>query len=362
MMYGMFSLPPWVRKHFLTISFLAGFATDLILLNQVEDKIDNLILLFYVTLATIALLTLYMGVAERAGVRASRFFRSYSPLAIQYAFGGLLSGMLIFYGRSGDWLASWPFLLLVASAILGNELVRNRAQRLVFHLSVYFIGVFSYIVLVVSVFSGRTESWVFYGSGIVALLFVYGITVLLYLIIPNFIRLQLRNLIFSLGCIYITLNTLYATSVLPPIPLSLKEMTIAHTVTFHRDSREYHIVYEPIPSWQLFERFIPTLHIRDTKTVACFTKIFAPTRLQAGVYHQWDFFDPVENRWVERFRVPYEVSGAATQGYRGFSTTSNVRDGKWRCTVKNARGQSLGRKVFYIDTTTAPSELAGRID
>jgi len=359
---SMYRLPPWVRKHFLTISFLAGFATDLILLDQVEDTIDNLILLFYVTLATVALLTLYMGVAERAGVRTSRFFRSYSPMAIQYAFGGLLSGMLIFYGRSGDWLASWPFLLLIALAILGNELVRNRAQRLVFHLSVYFIGVFSYIVLVVSVFSGRTEPWVFYSSGALALLVVYVVTWFLYLVIPNFIRLQLRNLIFSVGCIYITLNALYATSVLPPIPLSLKEITIAHTVTFFRESREYHITYEPIPAWRVWERFAPTLHIRDTQTAACFTKIFAPTRLQAGVYHQWDFFDPTQNRWVEHFRVPYEVSGAATQGYRGFSSSSNLRDGKWRCTVKNARGQSLGRKVFYIDTTTTPAELVRRID
>jgi len=358
----MYRLPPWVRRHFLTISFLAGFATDLILLNQVEDKVDNLILLFYVTLATLALLTLYLGVAERAGVRASQFFRSYSPMAIQYAFGGLLSGMLIFYGRSGDWLASWPFLLLVALAIVGNELVRNRAQRLVFQLSVYFIGVFSYIVLVVSVFSGRTESWVFYASGLLALLVVYCLILMLYHIIPNFIRLQQRNLIFSIGCIYITLNTLYATSVLPPIPLSLKEITIAHTVTFHRDSREYHIVYESIPPWQLFERLTPTLRVRDTKTAACFTKIFAPTRLQAGVYHQWDFFDPGQNQWVERFRVPYEVSGAAIDGYRGFSSSSNLRDGKWRCTVKNARGQSLGRKVFYVDTSTTPEELRQRID
>jgi len=355
-------LPPWARRHFLTIAFLAGFLTDLILLDKVEDLIDNLILLFYVTLATAALIGLYVGVAERGPTSLARFLRTYSPMAIQYAFGGLLSGMLIFYGRSGDWLASWPFLLLVTAAILGNEVVRNRAQRLVFHISVYFIGVFSYIVLVVSVFSGRTEPWVFYISGAFALLWVYVLVQVLRLIIPNFVRLQLRYIIFSLGCIYVTLNALYITSILPPIPLSLKEITIAHSVTFVREAREYYITYEPIPVWNILERFTPTLHIRDSKSAACFTNIFAPTRLAIGVYHQWDFYDSVESRWVERFRVPYQVSGEATQGYRGYSTTSNLRDGKWRCSVKNARGQSLGRKVFYIDTTSTPTELRRRVD
>jgi hypothetical protein len=270
--------------------------------------------------------------------------------------------MLIFYGRSGDWLASWPFLLLIICAILGNELVRNRAQRLVFQLTVYFIAVFSYVVLVVAVFSGRTEPWVFYGSGVVALIIVYFVVSILRRIIPNFFQQQLRYIVFSLLSIFILLNTLYATSILPPIPLSLKEITIAHTVTFYPATRQYDIVYEPISPWRFWEYSRPTLHVRDTMTAACFTTIFAPTRLAAGVYHQWDFYDPSLGRWVERFRVPYEVSGAATQGYRGFSTTSNVRDGKWRCTVKNARGQSLGRKVFYIDTTTAPPELRRRVD
>lgn len=358
----MIYLPSWVRRHFLTLAFIAGFITDLILLNQVESIVDNLILLFYVILATVALITMYVGVAERGPAKLARFFRTYSPMAVQYAFGGLLSGMLIFYGRSGDWLASWPFLLLIAIAIFGNELIRNRAQRLVFQLSVYFIGVFSYVVLVVSVFSGRTEPWVFYGSGVGALLIVYLIILILRLIIPNFFKQQLRYIIFSLASIFILLNTLYATSILPPIPLSLKEMTIAHTVTFYQATRQYDIVYEPIALWRLWERFTPTLHVRDTMTAACFTNIFAPSRLEAGVYHQWEFYDPSLGRWVERFRIGYDVSGIATQGYRGFSSTSNVRDGKWRCSVKNARGQSLGRKVFYIDTTTAARELRLRVD
>jgi hypothetical protein len=355
-------IPSAIRRHFLTLAFVAGFVTDLLLLNQVDDVFDNIILLFYVVLATIALVAMYIGVAERGGELVSRWLRQYSPMIVQYAFGGLLSGMLIFYGRSGDWLGSWPFFVIIIIAILGNELVQNRAQRLVFQLSVYFIGLFSYVVLFVATFSGKTEAWVFFGSGIIAMVIVYFLVFLIARIIPNFVRYQIRYIIFSLGCIYIGLNVLYITSILPPIPLSLKEITIAHTVEFNRETRQYTIVFEPIPIWNIVERYAPTLHLRDSQSVACFTKVFAPTRLQAGIYHQWDYYDTEARVWVERFRVPYEVSGVATQGYRGFSTTTNIRDGKWRCIVKNARGQSLGRKVFYIDTSAQPKNIKIRID
>jgi hypothetical protein len=355
-------IPYYVRRHWLTIAFVAGFVTDVILLNQVEDFLDNLILLFYVVLATISLIGLYIGVAHRAGESFSRFLRKYCPVSLQYAFGGLLSGMLIFYGRSGDWLASWPFLILIAVAILGNEIVKDRSQRLVFTLSIYFIGLFSYVVLVVSVFSGRTEPWVFYVSGFSALVFVYVLIQIIAAIIPQYARLQMRNLVFSIGCLYVGLNALYLTSVLPPIPLSLKEITIAHSVVRYPELRQYDIQYEPIPWWNVVERWRPTLHLNNSTSAACFTNVFAPTRITTEIYHQWDYFDPNQNKWVERFRIPYQISGEATQGYRGFSASDNVVTGTWRCSVKNTRGQALGHKVFYVDTRAVPAELARRID
>ncbi len=109
-----------LKHHWLTMSFILGFCTDILLLNRIDDAFDNSILLFYVVLATASLLLFYVGIAERAPVWLVRVFKYYAPITMQYSFGGLLSGMLIFYGRSGDWLASWPFLLLIVVVIFST--------------------------------------------------------------------------------------------------------------------------------------------------------------------------------------------------------------------------------------------------
>src|SRR6056297_2264798 len=119
-----------VSRNWLTLAFIGGFITDLLLLNRIDDVFDNLILLAYVVLATGSLLLFYAGVAERLGMTLSRLVQRNAPIVLQYSFGGLLSGMLIFYGRSGDWLASAPFFILILLVIVGNELFEKRSDML----------------------------------------------------------------------------------------------------------------------------------------------------------------------------------------------------------------------------------------
>src|SRR5690606_32869137 len=128
---------------------------------------------------------------------------------MQYSFGGLLSGMLIFYGRSGDWYNSAPYLLLIIGVIVGNELVSKRSDKLVFHLVLYFIGLFSYIVLVIPVIIGTMGDIIFIISGFVALAIMIIVGRLLGRIVPNFVKQNTRRIILSIGFTYVGLNTLY---------------------------------------------------------------------------------------------------------------------------------------------------------
>ena len=101
------------KRHWLTVIFLLGFVTDYLLLNRIDDKFDNAILLFYVVLATGSLLLFYVGVSDKWGYKWSPKLLKYTPPLMQYSFGGLLSGMLIFYGRLIDCCITWEFILLV---------------------------------------------------------------------------------------------------------------------------------------------------------------------------------------------------------------------------------------------------------
>ncbi len=350
----------FVRKHFLSLAFVFGFLTDLILLNQIDSLVDNLILLTYVVLATSSLLLFYAGVAGRFSDRAAAFLELRMPYLMQYSFGGLLSGMLIFYGRSGDFFVSAPFFLLIISVVLGNEFIVKRSNRLLFHLALYFIGTFAYLVMVVPLLSGYMGDVVFVASGFLALLLITGVVKLLVRIIPNFVTMQIRSIVVMLGGIYVLMNGLYFFNVIPPIPLSLTELHIYHSVE-KTAAGSYRIMTEN--SWLpdipfLAQRFTPL----SGKGAYCFARVYTPVRLHTDVYHRWEYFNEDTGAWEERFRIGYPISGENKRGYGGYSVSSILRDGTWRCSVETERGQVLGRRTFVVELGGEVGEMVTQIE
>ncbi len=335
-----------IKKHWLTVSFILGFITDLILLNQVDNVTDNLILLGYVSLASMSILLFYIGVAEKWGEKLSEKLVRLMPGVMQYSFGGLLSGMLIFYGRSGDWVTSAPFLLLIISVILGNELVHKRSNRLVYHVALYFIGLFSYTVLVLPIVFGAMGDVMFVLSGLVALIIVTIVVQLLYRIVPNYMRANTKKIIVMIGSIYATLHILYFTGVLPPIPLSLTELTMAHSVV-KTEQNTYRVVTEQQPWWRQLPFIKEELH-PAAPSLSCFARVYAPAKIHTKIFHRWEFQNS-DGTWESRARIEYPIAGTNKGGYRGYTTISNVSTGSWRCSVETARGQVLGRSTAYVE-------------
>lgn len=355
------SLVHTFKHHLMTISFIAGSLTDLYFLNQVDNFYDDITLLFYAVLGFVSVLFLYAGLAERLGVTVSRWSRDYASFTMQYAFGGLFSGMLIFYGHSGSFWSSWPFLLLFIGAIYGNETLKNRGQQLVFNLLSYFVGLFSFFVLIMPVLTGKMGTGMFLLSGCMALLTIYVLVQILVKIVPNYMRLEMRYIVFLIFGMYVFLNTLYFTNVIPPIPLSLKEISIVHSVTKTPD-KQYLISYEPHKIWDINQILWPTFNPADSGVVACFTKIYAPAKITTKIVHVWEYKDKTTGKWTERFRLAYPISGEATDGYRGWTEIETHESGKWRCRVETERGQVLGEKTFTVDASVKPTSLVDRLE
>jgi len=345
----------FAKHHWLTIAFLLGFLTDLILLNRVDDAIDNLILFMYVALASLSLVLFYVAVAEKAPPRIVTFLQSFMPVVMQYSFGGLLSGMLIFYGRSGDFLVSAPFLALIISVMLANELVKKRSDRLLYNLVVYFIGIFSYFVLVVPVLIGEMGNLIFIGSGLLALLVMFILLKVLALIIPHFIVLEKRMIVFVIGSIYVLFNTFYFLNIIPPIPLSLTELSIYQQVE-KTSFGGYRIVKEEISWWRHFGILPTTFHPLPGEGAYCFARVYAPTSLKTEIVQRWEYQDK-DGNWQTHYTQAYPITGENKNGYRGFTTIKSISDGLWRCSVETVRGQVLGRETFVIDSGVSPQSL-----
>jgi hypothetical protein len=349
-----------LSRNWLTVAFIGGFLTDLILLNRIDDVVDNLILLAYVILATVSLLLFYAGIAEKFPMTLSRLVQRYTPVLLQYSFGGLLSGMLIFYGRSGDWIASAPFLILILLVIFGNELLEKRSDMLVYHIALYFIGIFSYVVLVLPVILGQMGDGIFILSGLIAVLFVSGVIRVLYSIVPNFMRLNTKRVIMMVSTLYIIMTALYFFNLIPPIPLSLTELDIVQSISRDTTTNVYRIVDEEQPWYRRIPLVRDEIHPTG-RSIACFARVYAPTRLETRIYHRWEYKDAAGD-WQEAFRFGYPITGENRGGYRGYTILNAFSDGIWRCGVENARGQVLGRTTIKINTIDPALPMVTRIE
>ena len=350
-----------LRRYWLTVAFVLGFVLDNITLNRVDQLFDNLVLFTYVVVSMISILLLYAGTSGRFKESWNNNIRKYAPLFIQFAFGGLLSGMLIFYGRSGSWAESWPFLVIILGVIYGNETIKDRSSRLVFNRAMFFIGLFSYVVLVIPVLTGHMGPWVFLVSGILALVIMRIFLLALRKIIPNFLGLQMRVVVFTIGGIFVGFNFLYFTNIIPPIPLSLKDVGIYHSVV-RFENGDYQLKYEAGNWWNFFRNSDDEFHPVAGGNIFCFAQVFAPTRLKTDIYHNWQYFDEAQDKWVSYAKLSYPISGGRGNGFRGYTLIENFRDGKWRCSVETERGQVLGRETFTVNSKESAGELTTIIE
>ncbi len=346
----------FAQHHWLTIAFLLGFVTDFLLLNRIDDTFDNSVLFFYVMLASVSLLLFYVGVSEKVSGTIGAFLRKGMPILMQYSFGGLLSGMLIFYGRSGDLFVNAPFLLLIIGVIIANELVKKRSNRLLYNLVVYFIGLLSYLVLIVPVMIGEMGDVIFVGSGVLALVCMYFLLKILGYIIPHYLVLEKRYIVFTIGSLYAFFNVLYFLNMIPPIPLSLTELSVYQEVE-RTATGGYRITKEHQPWWRgQFSVLPPVFHPSTAGVAYCFARVYAPTSLKTEIVHRWEYYNETEG-WITRFTQPYTVSWENKNGYRGYTMTKNLVEGKWRCGVETVRGQVLGRMTFIVDSSTESTSL-----
>lgn len=358
-MNGKFSeILEWFRENerrLAPVAFLAGFVWDSLTLRRVDLLYDNLVFIFYLLVAGagILLVNLY-----REGKLRSGFLERYGefiPLPVQFAFGGLFSGFFIFYSRSGTFVGSWPFLLLLGLLLVGNEFFRKRYLRLAFQAVIYFIAVFSYAALILPAILGRMGPDIFLLSGAVSLVFIAGFLFLVSRISRNKFSESWKSAWAGIAAIYFLLNFLYFTALIPPIPLSLKEIGVYHSVK--RIGDLYEVRFEPAPRYMFWREESRVFRRAAQEPVYVFSSVFAPTRLSVRIFHRWSYFDQEKNAWVSTDRLSFPISGGRDGGYRGWTLKQNIFPGRWRVDVETERGELLGRVNLEVVEVSESPEL-----
>ncbi len=335
-------------EHYLSPgSLVLGFIIDSLTLKRADIFFDNFILLTYLLLSGICILILNANDAGRFRNERVLKITPLLPLVLQFAFGGLFSGFTVLYSRSSSLGASWPFIGVMASLLIGNEYFRNRYKRLVFQVAIYFIAIFSYLIFAIPILANEIGPVIFILSGGISLAIVGILVYFLILFAPQMLHPYKRTLILSVIGIYAAFNFLYFSNIIPPIPLVLKEVMIVHDLK-HSGGNNLTMAYEPPKWYHLFKDFDPTYHRVGNEPVYAYSSIYAPADIGTTIIHEWSYFDEAKGKWILSSKLQYPIFGGREKGFRGYSLKTNITPGKWRVSIKTKHGQVLGRVKFDI--------------
>jgi hypothetical protein len=348
----------WVKyeRHISSGALLFGFIVDSLTLRRVDMFLENLVFFAYLTIAGTGILLL--NLCEAGRLRGYLFERlpPFLLIAIQFAFGGLFSGFVVFYYRSASLSVSWPFILILAVMLVGNEAFKKYYLRLSFQMSIFFLALMGVMIYFIPLLVGQIGAVAFLMSGITAVLLVTLFSLLIRKLIPRRFEASKKSLVISLSVVYALITVFYFANIIPPIPLAAKEVRAYHSVS--RTEEGYVIRKEPARRFD-FLRLSETLHLAPGEPVYVYTSIFAPSAFESmDVVHRWQYYDSKTNRWIESSRITFTITGGRDDGYRGYSMKSAVFPGLWRVDVETLGGQRIGRAKFKIKAvdTAVPLE------
>ncbi len=333
------------ERYLIPGALVFGFVTDVLTFRFINFTMAMLLLAGHLIFikANISVINLYE--AKKVAGKFFSYWRVLAPLFLQYSFGNLFSAFLIFYSHSGSFSASWPFIIMIIFLMIGNEIFRKYNVRPAIQISVYFFALFSYLNLLLPNLLNNLSILIFLGSGLASLVVVFFFIKILSR--HSFRVDEKRRVLFlSIGNIFLAMNVFYFLNLIPPIPLSIQEIGVYHEIS--RVNNDYQVVTEDCGSWIRCFLYHEKRHISSSRQIVyLYSAVFAPERMELKVSHQWQRFDDEKKRWETAANIPFTVVGGRDIGYRWY-TYYNVSPGYWRVNVKTERGQTIGRKNFYI--------------
>ncbi|MBI5140206.1 MAG: DUF2914 domain-containing protein [Candidatus Vogelbacteria bacterium] len=340
------------ERHISSLALLGGFVFDALYLKRIDLFWENIWVLAHLIVAAVGILLL--NYYFRRSGNPEEEYKVYSVqfwliFIIQFAFGGLLSTFLVFYFRSGTLGSSWPFILLLVLAFVGNEAFKKHYARLYYQVSILFLSIFSFAIFIVPVIIHGMGDRIFVYSGFLSLAFIYMFVSILRLISYKHVIGNIKTLRLSVLSIYLLINFLYFANLIPPIPLSLKEAGVYHSIA--RNSSGNFDALDEAPDWRNFFKQYKPIHVILGRPVYVYSAIFSPASLNVNLTHEWQRYDEHDKSWITIERIALPIIGGRDGGYRTYSYMSGVSDGFWRVNVLTPQGLPVGRIEFEAKTT-----------
>jgi len=155
-----------------------------------------------------------------------------------------------------------------------------------------------------------------------------------------------RMVLLPIIGIFIIVNFLYFTNLIPPIPLSLKDAGVYHYIQKRSDGN-YNVVYES-HGWRDNFKFYEDFRQSPESPVYAYSAVFSPRGLNITIVHEWQHYDEQGKKWITEREINLPVVGGRDGGFRTYSMRTNISAGKWRVNIKTQDGKTIGRLRFNI--------------
>ncbi len=272
---------------------------------------------------------------------------------LQFFFGGILSTYLVFYFRSSDIAVSWPFLLILGLCFWANESLKRQFVRLAFQISIFFLSILCFAIYLVPILAHHIGRDMFLFAGVMSLLFI-GLFLLLVRITAKKEFEQSKKIVYlSIGGIFILVNALYFSGLIPPLPLSLKDAGVYYGIKRSGDGQ--YVALAPAKGNSWFNLY-PAFYRRAGQPVYVYTAVFSPEEFNMNVIHEWQNWQAENKQWTTVNRINLPVVGGRDGGFRTYSLKTLIQPGRWRVNVLTEEGQLVGRVRFDIKESAGETE------
>lgn len=344
------------RHHFAfeAAFFLAGFMFDTLLLH----RIDSVPLLIHQGLYVV-LAAFLIGVDHRIHVSGreptGRWAKlaSYRTWVIHFLLGTVLNAFVVFYFRATSvYSSSSLFMALLLVVLFLNELPRFRARGPVVRVALLSFVVTSFCAYLLPLIAGRLAWWLF----LPAVLVGAGATVGLWKAYRRFTHdpdWTFRRAVLPGLLVQVALVALYATRLMPPVPLSLRSIGIYHQVekVSTPEQKGYKVRYVNLSPWKFWVDDAGEFPMREGDKAYAFVAVFAPRGFRDEIRFQWSFDDP-KRGWTPLGGPSVHGLGTGAenreQGYRTFANITLRSPGTYRVVVSSSDGREIGRRTFDV--------------
>jgi len=334
--------------------FAAGFAFDII---ATGEGIDHPLIIaqqvLYLLVIGAILYVDFIREVRPGGLTFSPRLESlwaYRGLLLHFCLGTLMNVYSIFFLMSASFSSTIVFVLLLAAAIVLNEMPVVRRRGVDVKIGLFVLCVFCFWSLLVPLVIGRVSRLTFAISfgGTLAVLWLLHRLLRKRVSEPD-LRRRLHMPGLSVSACFLVF---YLIGLIPPVPIAAKKFGVYHNVEVQDGT--YVLTRER--RWLRFwdsgdQRF----RAEPGDKIFVFVAVFSPSRFDDVVYVRWQYRDPRAG-WKDSDRIPIRITGGRRGGYRGWTAKQNYTDGDWRVRLETRDGREIAHLKIAVKSVPANPE------